>query len=114
MPRRDLQAALSKRPQIAQSLTEHMHAVIAGGTVERTTKHLCAAMTAAVTFCEPLLVEHRRAARALGVRTEKLNDLWDFAQSDRFNGAERAALSAAVALSREPRALPPAVRAISR
>ena len=66
-------------------------------------------MVSAVNFCEPLLVLHRGAARKLGVPIEKLNDLWDYTRSERFSDAERAALAASVALSREPRALPPAV-----
>lgn len=86
-----------------------MNAIFGEGTVFCATKHLCAAMSAAVNFCNPLLVEHRGAARRAGVSVEKLNDIWDFAKSERFDDAERAALAAAVALSREPRALPPAV-----
>lgn len=94
---------------IGGALTDHLREIMESGEVSRSTKELCAAMTAAVNFCTPLLVEHRRNARALGVTVQKLNDLWDFARSEHFDAAERAALSAAVALSREPRALPPAV-----
>ncbi|MBV8245746.1 MAG: hypothetical protein JOZ38_07485 [Candidatus Eremiobacteraeota bacterium] len=39
----------------------------------------------------------------------KLDELWDFARSDKYDSAERAALAAAVAMTREPRALPDAV-----
>lgn len=109
MARRELQAALSARPRIAQSLDEHVRTVLGDGTVPAPVKELCAAMVSAVNFCEPLLVSHRGAARKLGVPIEKLNDLWDYARSEQFNDAERAALAAAVALSREPRALPPSV-----
>lgn len=109
MPPRDVQSALAERPQIARELAAHVRTIVESGTVDARTKHLCAAMVAAVNFCDPLLIEHRRAARHAGAATEKLNDLWDFAKSDRFGGDERAALSAAVALSREPRALPPAI-----
>lgn len=80
-----------------------------GGTVDRASKELCAALCAAVNFCTPLLVEHRVRAREFGVEVAKLNDLLDFARSDLYTDSERAALSAAVALSREPRALPAAV-----
>ena len=38
-----------------------------------------------------------------------LDELWDYARSDRFSAAERAALAAAVAITREPRAMPDAV-----
>ena len=109
MARRELQTALSARPRIAQSLDEHLRTVLGDGTVPAQIKELCAAMVSAVNFCEPLLVTHRGAARKLGAPIEKLNDLWDYARSEQFNDAERAALAAAVALSREPRALPPAV-----
>ena len=109
MARRELQTALSARPRIAQSLDEHVRTVLGEGTVSAPIKELCAAMVSAVNFCEPLLVTHRGAARKLGVPIEKLNDLWDYARSEQFNDAERAVLAAGVALSREPRALPPAV-----
>lgn len=35
-----------------------------------------------------------------------LDELWDYARSPKFTGAERAALAAAVAITREPRGLP--------
>jgi len=35
-----------------------------------------------------------------------LDELWDYARSERFSAAERAALAVAVAMTREPRALP--------
>jgi len=38
-----------------------------------------------------------------------LDELWDYARSERFTKAERAALAAAVAMTREPRAIPDAV-----
>jgi alkylhydroperoxidase family enzyme len=54
---------------------------------------------------------HSDYAVELGVPQAQLDALFDYARSDAFADAERAALSAAVALTREPRALPPAVRA---
>lgn len=35
-----------------------------------------------------------------------LDEIWDFARSPKFSAAERAALAAAVAMTREPRGLP--------
>ena len=35
-----------------------------------------------------------------------LDELWDYANSPRFSEAERAALAAAVSITREPRGLP--------
>lgn len=109
MPQRDLHAALGKRSGLEASLTAHVRAVLEDGTVDPAVKALCAVMCAAVNVCQPLLLEHRRRARSLGVTTAKLNALWDFARSELYPAPERAALSCAVALSREPRALPPAV-----
>ena len=49
-------------------------------------------------------------AKRLGVDEATLRDLENYATSERFSALERAALSAAVALTREPRALPTPVR----
>ncbi len=38
-----------------------------------------------------------------------LDELWDFARNPKFTDAERAALAAAVAITREPRGLPESV-----
>ena len=35
-----------------------------------------------------------------------MDELWNFANSERFSAAEKSALATAVALTREPRALP--------
>ena len=48
-------------------------------------------------------------ARRLGVEQAKLDELWDYARSEQYDDAERAALAAAVAMTREPRALPDAI-----
>ncbi|GAC1657159.1 MAG: hypothetical protein NVS9B12_09120 [Vulcanimicrobiaceae bacterium] len=52
---------------------------------------------------------HGALLRRLGVEQAMLDGLWEYASSPRFSGAERAALAAAVALTREPRGLPDAV-----
>lgn len=106
LPDANLFAIIAARPEIAASAAAHLRAIVHGGSVPRATKALCAAMVSAVNFCEPALVAYRREARAQGVNVETLNALWDFARSDRFSDAQKAALSAAVALTREPRGLP--------
>jgi alkylhydroperoxidase family enzyme len=111
MPRDSVLDALSVRPEIARTLADHLDIVLRGGSVPELTKVLCAAMVSAVDFCQPSVVEYRRRAAELGVDADTLNALWDYARSERFTGAQKAALAAAVALTREPRALPPAVRA---
>jgi alkylhydroperoxidase family enzyme len=110
MPRDSVLDALEVRPGIARAFTEQVDAVLHDGTVPEMTKVLCAAMVSAINFCQPSVVEYRRRAAELGADADTLNALWDYARSDRFSDAQKAALGAAVALTREPRALPPAVR----
>ena len=52
---------------------------------------------------------HGALARRLGVDQPVLDELWDYARSSHFNETERAALAAAVAMTREPRAMPQAI-----
>lgn len=102
----NLFATIAVRPEISESAAAHLRTIVQGGTVSRGTKALCAAMVSAVNFCEPALVAYRREARAAGISVEMLNAMWDFARSDLFTGGQKAALSTAVALTREPRGLP--------
>ncbi len=94
---------------LTRALQTHAAQVMREGTVPELTKELCAALVAGLTFCTPLLVEHRANARRLGAATVLLNDLWDSAQSPEYTDAQKAAFAAAVALTREPRGLPDAV-----
>lgn len=109
LPDANLFATIAVRPEIAQTGAHHLRTIMQRGSVPLATKTLCAAMVSAINFCEPALIAYRREARAAGVSVEMLNALWDFARSDRFSGAQKAALSAAVALTREARGLPDAV-----
>jgi AhpD family alkylhydroperoxidase len=80
------------------------------GTVPPRTKELCALMVSWLNACENCTQAHAEMARSLGVDRATLDDLTNYARSEHFSPAERAALAAAVAITREPRALPPAVR----
>jgi alkylhydroperoxidase family enzyme len=111
MPRDSVLDALAVRPEIARSFSQQLDVVLTLGTVPEVTKVLCAAMVSALNFCQPSVVQYRRRAAELGVDADTLNALWDYARSGRFTEAQEAALAAAVSLTREPRALPPAVRA---
>lgn len=106
LPDGNLFATIAIRPEIADSAAAHLRALLETGSVPRSTKALCGAMVCAINFCEPALVAYRRAARESGVSVEMLNALWDFARSDLFTSAQKAALSAAVSLTREARGLP--------
>ena len=104
----DLFDALAVRPEVARTLAAHVRE-LAGGTVPQRTKELIALMVGWLNACEYCTCVHEEIARGLGVDEATLAELGDYATSDRFSEAERAALHATVALTREPRALPPAV-----
>lgn len=93
-------------PAIAHTLATHRAAVMRDGAVPELTKVLCCAMVAGLTDCRPLLIEYRARARVLGADAQTLTQLWNYAGSDRYNAAQKAALAVTVALTREPRALP--------
>jgi AhpD family alkylhydroperoxidase len=102
--------SLSERPQLARTLARHIEA-LEEGSIPRRTHELCALMVAWLNACENCTQTHSEIALRLGVDRATLDELGDFARSDRFAPGERAVLAAAVALTREPRALPQAVRA---
>lgn len=102
MPR----AAIEDSAGFAHALRSHTDAIMQTGEVPTITKELCAALVAGLNFCTSSLVEHRRRARELGADAATLNDLWDNARSNRYTPGQKAALAAAVALTREPRGLP--------
>ncbi len=101
--------ALAARPQIARSLAAHLRDLSDSGTVPARTKELIALMVGWLNACEYCTCVHEEIALSLGVDEATLSTLGDFATSPQFGDAERAALAATVALTREPRALPPAV-----
>jgi AhpD family alkylhydroperoxidase len=100
--------AIAVRPQMARTLARHLEQ-LERGTLPARTRELCALMVAWLNACENCTQSHVDMARSLGVDQATLDELGDYQRSERFSAAERAALSAAVALTREPRALPPAV-----
>jgi AhpD family alkylhydroperoxidase len=98
--------ALSARPELARSLAAHVRE-FESGTLPPRTRELIALMVAWLNACEYCTCVHEEIARGLGVDAATLATLGDFARSPHFSDAERAALAATVALTREPRALPP-------
>ena len=104
-----LWASLSARPNVARTLARHV-AELEAGTLPPRTRELCALMVSWLNACRNCLEAHEAVARELGVDRATLDELENFARSEKFSPAERAALAATVALTREPRALPVAVR----
>ena len=109
MAYRSLFEGIAVRPQIARTLAAHVRELNEGGTVPRRTKELIALMVGWLNACDYCTCVHEEIARHLGITTEVLDGLSDFSRSPHFSDAERAALTATVSLTREPRALPPAV-----
>lgn len=105
----ELWDSLGARPELARTLARHV-AAFENGSVPKRTMELVALMVAWLNACESCAQMHSEMAVQLGVDGATLKALGDFASSERFTRAERAALSAAVALTREPRALPVTVR----
>lgn len=99
----------SANARAARAAQEHRLFLLESGTVPQLTKALCATMVAALNFCNPSLIANRKRARELGADAQMLNEIWNYAHSERYTDAQKAALAAAVALTREPRALPDAV-----
>ena len=114
MPGEGLFRAISARPKIARSLAAHLRDLADDGTVPARTKELIALMVGWLNACDYCTCVHEEIAIKLGIDVETLAELGDFAASSRFSPAERAALSATVSLTREPRALPPSVLAALR
>ncbi|HTU81569.1 MAG TPA: carboxymuconolactone decarboxylase family protein [Candidatus Acidoferrales bacterium] len=106
----DLWSELAARPELARTLARHV-AELERGTLPPRTRELCALMVSWLNACERCLEAHAEVAAGLGVDAATLEELADYARSDRFDDAERSALAAAVALTREPRGLPPAIAA---
>jgi len=98
--------ALAVRPGRARSLAAHVRE-LSDGTLPPRTRELIALMVGWLNACDYCTCVHEEIARELGIDTQTLESLGDFARSPLFSEAERAALSATVALTREPRALPP-------
>jgi uncharacterized peroxidase-related enzyme len=98
--------ALSQRPDLARSLAAHLRS-FEDGPMPARTRELVALMVGWLNACDYCTCVHEEYARKLGIDTATLESLGDFARSEHFSDAERAALSATVALTREPRALPP-------
>ena len=74
------------RPRLARSLARHA-AELKEGTLPPRTKELCALMVAWLNACENCSQAHAEIALSLGVDRATLDELTNFAHSDRFSPA---------------------------
>lgn len=105
-----LLAAFRNRPEIAETLIRHARSLASSGTVPSRVKELCALMVSWLNACEYCTSCHTDLAQRLGIDQSTLDELGNYARSERFSESERAALAATVSLTREPRALPTNLR----
>ncbi|HVS46181.1 MAG TPA: carboxymuconolactone decarboxylase family protein [Verrucomicrobiae bacterium] len=98
------------RAEIDRAAAAHMRVVMQSGTVAPQTKELCALMVSWLNVCDACVSAHAQYAQSLGIPQSQLDALFDYARAPEFDDPTRAALAATVALTREPRALPPALR----
>lgn len=108
MPTEGFFSALAARPHLARSLAAHARE-FENGVLPPRTRELIALMVGWLNACDYCTCVHEEYALKLGVDTDTLQSLGDFARSPHFSDAERAALTATVSLTREPRAMPPPV-----
>ena len=97
---------LARAPRLTETAIAHSDAVMSEGRLPQRLKELCAILISALNQCEYCLSARRAEAERIGVEPHVLQDLHDYARSDKYSAGEKAALSAAIALTREPRALP--------
>ncbi len=109
MPRLPERTLDELAPEIVRTLEEHRVSLMNGGVLTPRVKELVALMVSWLNGCSGCVDVHAAAARRLGVEKETLDELVDYAHSPKFDARERAALAAAVALTREARALPDTV-----
>ncbi|MDE2481318.1 MAG: carboxymuconolactone decarboxylase family protein [bacterium] len=106
--------AIAARPEIARTLAAHVRASNDDGSIPRRLKELIALMVGWLNACDYCTCVHEEIAQHLGITTDTLAALGDYARSPLFSEAERAALAATISLTREPRALPPNLDAALR
>lgn len=94
---------MARRPEIARAFTNLNIAVMqcdAGVTPEF--KRLIGYMTSYISGCRYCQAHTILGSERFGSTEERLNDVWNFAESPHFNEAEKAALTFAKAAARVP------------
>ena len=106
---------MQRRPAIARAFTELNKAVMTNqGRVTAEQKRLIgylASHTAGCRYCEAHTI---LAAERFGATPERLSDIWSYATSPHFTGAERAAFDFAIAAASVPNGVTPAIAAALR
>ena len=97
---------MQRRPEIAKAFINLNKAVMQNhGAVTSELKRLIGYLTSAMTGCRYCQAHTILAAKRYGGSDERLNNIWDFRDSDLFTAAEKAAFEFALAASAVPNAV---------
>lgn len=101
---------MQRRPEIAKAFINLNKAVMQNdGKVTSEQKRLIGYLTSAMTGCRYCQAHTILAAKRYGGSDERLNNIWDFRQSDLYTPAEKAAFEFALAASAVPNAVDEAI-----
>ena len=94
---------MARRPKIAKAFTELNIAVMkCEGNVTPEFKRIIGYVTSFVSGCKYCQAHTILGSQRFGASEERLNDVWDFTESNNFNAAEKAALKYSRAASSIP------------
>lgn len=106
---------MAHRPEIARAFTAlNIAAMTCHGAVTPEFKRLIGYVTSFVSGCRYCQAHMIMASERFGASPERLNDVWDFAESPHFTPAEKAALAFAQAAARVPNGVTPDIEAALR
>lgn len=102
---------MQRRPEIARAFIGLNKAVMANaGRVTSEQKRLIGYLASETAGCRYCQAHTILAAKRYGGADERLRAIWDYARSDLFDGAERAAFDFAVAAASVPNAVDAAIQ----
>jgi uncharacterized peroxidase-related enzyme len=84
-----------RRPNIVRAFMQLNQAVLYDGTVDEELKMLVSLIASQVAGCRYCQAHMANLSKIYKASEEKISNVWDFAQSDLFSDAEKAALSVA-------------------
>ncbi|MDX1480439.1 MAG: carboxymuconolactone decarboxylase family protein [Woeseiaceae bacterium] len=101
---------MARRPEVARAFTELNMAVMdCHGAVTPEFKRLIGYVTSYVSGCRYCQAHTILGSERFGSTEERLNDVWNFEDSEHFSAAEKAALAFAHAAAQVPNAVDEAV-----
>ena len=93
---------MARNPAMMHAFSALVAAVYAPGEVSDALKRMVGLMASSAAGCRYCMGHTALSSRAHGVDGEKLASIWEFETSERFTGAERAALRVALHAGQSP------------